>query len=265
MASDDLDTLARLRGLLDVSRVVRDDESLPAVLSAIAGTIAESLGYRVVVVNLYRPAWDDFEVTTVHGYDAESNARLMGTRADRSSWAVLLDERFRRCGAYFVRAGEYDWSDDMLSVTPDIPISDDPNAWHPEDALFVPLARPDGELLGILSVDEPASGTRPTDADLEVLAALAEHVTLALESAQEAARANHYRTALERLLQISSRLTETLSIDAVLQSVAEGIAEALGFAKVSIDLPNPETHLLTPRCAVGWSLADMAENAPITL
>jgi diguanylate cyclase (GGDEF)-like protein len=235
------------------------------VLSAIAGTIAESLGYRVVVVNLYRPAWDDFEVTTVHGYDAESNARLMGTRAGRSSWAVLLDERFRRCGAYFVRAGEYDWSDDMLSVTPDIPISDDPNAWHPEDALFVPLARPDGELLGILSVDEPASGTRPTDADLEVLAALAEHVTLALESAQEAARANHYRTALERLLQISSRLTETLSIDAVLQSVAEGIAEALGFAKVSIDLPNPETHLLTPRCAVGWSLADMAENAPITL
>ena len=56
MASDDLDTLARLRGLLDVSRVVRDDESLPEVLNAIAGTIADSLGYKVVVVNLYRPA-----------------------------------------------------------------------------------------------------------------------------------------------------------------------------------------------------------------
>ena len=41
MASDDLDTLARLRGLLDVSRVVRDEESLPEVLNAIAGTIAE--------------------------------------------------------------------------------------------------------------------------------------------------------------------------------------------------------------------------------
>jgi diguanylate cyclase (GGDEF)-like protein len=265
MASDDLDTLARLRGLLDVSRVVRDEEALPDVLSAIARTIAESLGYKVVVVNLYRPAWDDFEVTTVIDYDQDAVAQLMGSRAGWSSWGALLDDRFRRRGAYYVPAGEFDWSDDMLVITPDIPVSDDPNAWHPEDALFVPLTRADGELLGILSVDEPVSGMRPTDAELEVLVALAEHVSLALESAQEAARANRYRSALERLLQVSSRLTETLSADAVLQSVAEGISEALGFAKVTIDLPNLETGLLTSRCAVGWSLADMADETPITL
>jgi diguanylate cyclase (GGDEF)-like protein len=265
MASDDLDTLARLRGLLDVSRVVRDEEALPDMLRTIAGTIAESLGYKVVVVNLYRPAWDDFEVTTVHDYDADAVEQLMGSRGGWSAWESLLDERFKRRGAYFVRAGEYDWQSDMLAITPNIPISDDPDAWHPEDALFVTLTRPDGHLLGILSVDEPVSGMRPTDADLEVLVALAEHVSLALESAQEQARSGRYRAALERLLQISSRLTETLSIDAVLQSVAEGIADALGFAKVSIDLPNPETGVLTPRCAVGWSLADMAANAPLTM
>jgi diguanylate cyclase (GGDEF)-like protein len=265
MASDDLDTLARLRGLLDVSRVVRDDDSLPHVLSAIARTISESLGYQAVVVNLYRPAWDDFEVTTVHDRDPRSVEQLLGSRGGWADWEPLLDERFKRRGAYFVRAGEHDWSGDLLVVTPDIPVSDDPNAWHPEDALFVPLTRSDGHLLGILSVDEPISGMRPQDAELEVLVALAEHVSLALESAQEAARASRYRSALERLLQISSRLTETLSIDAVLQSVAEGIADALGFAKVSIDLPSPENGVLTPRCAVGWSLADMAANAPLTL
>src|SRR5215471_17294236 len=153
MASDDLDTLARLRGLLDVSRVVRDEESLPDVLSAIARTIGESLGYKVVVVNLYRSAWDDFEVTTVIDYDQDAVAQLMGSRAGWGSWAPLLDDRFRRRGAYYVPAGEFDWSDDMLVITPDIPVSDDPDAWHPEDALFVPLTRADGELLGILSVD----------------------------------------------------------------------------------------------------------------
>ena len=150
MASDDLDTLARLRGLLDVSRVVRDEEALPDMLRAIAGTIAESLGYKVVVVNLYRPAWDDFEVTTVHDYDAAAVEQLMGSRGGWSAWEPLLDERFKRRGAYFVRAGEYDWQSDMLAITPNIPISSDPNAWHPEDALFVTLTRPDGHLLGIL-------------------------------------------------------------------------------------------------------------------
>src|SRR5437588_4445002 len=127
MASDDLDTLARLRGLLDVSRVVRDDDSLPEVLSAIARTISESLGYQAVVVNLYRPAWDDFEVTTVRDRDPRSVAQLLGSRGSWADWAPLLDERFKRRGAYFVSAGEHDWSGDMLVVTPDIPISDDPN------------------------------------------------------------------------------------------------------------------------------------------
>ena len=214
MASDDLDTLARLRGLLDVSRVVRDDESLPEVLNAIAGTIADSLGYKVVVVNLYRPAWDDFQVTTVRDYNQEAVEQLLGTRGGWHAWAPLLDDRFKRGGVYFVPAGEYDWQNDMLSITPDIPVSDDPNAWHPEDALFVPLRRNDGHLLGILSVDEPVSGLRPAEEELDVLVALAEHVTLALESAQEGARANRYRSALERLLLVSSRLTETLSMDA---------------------------------------------------
>jgi diguanylate cyclase (GGDEF)-like protein len=265
MASDDLDTLARLRGLLDVSRVVRDEESLPDVLNAIAGTIAESLGFKVVVVNLYRPAWDDFEVTTVRDYNQEAAEQLLGSRGGWSSWAPLLDERFKRGGVYFVPAGEYDWQDDLLSITPDIPISEDPDAWHPEDALFVPLTRGDGQMLGILSVDEPLSGLRPAEAELEVLEALAEHVALALESAQEAARAHQYRRALERLLQISSRLTETLSIDAVLQSVAEGISDALGYAKVRIELPSPETGVLTPRSTIGWSLSDIADTAPLTL
>ena len=96
MASDDLDTLARLRGLLDVSRVVRDDESLPDVLSAIARTISESLGYQAVVVNLYRPAWDDFEVTTVHDRDPRSVEQLLGSRGTWTDWEPLLHERFKR-------------------------------------------------------------------------------------------------------------------------------------------------------------------------
>ena len=62
-----LPTISPLRGLVEVTRLLRAREDLPALLDAVARTIGESLGYRTVAVNLYRPEWDDFEVTTVHG------------------------------------------------------------------------------------------------------------------------------------------------------------------------------------------------------
>ena len=64
----------------------------------------------------------------------------MGQTSGMEDWTGLLSERFLRHGAYFVPAGEYDWSGDRVQVyTPELEISDGPDAWHPDDALMVPL------------------------------------------------------------------------------------------------------------------------------
>ena len=265
MANHDLETLARLHALLDLTRGVRDEHDMDAVLEAVAATVAETLGYRAVVVNLYRPAFGDFVVTTVHDYSPEAHQRLLGSAGGWESWEPLLDDRFERRGAHFVPAGEYDWTDDLLSYTPDIEVrADDPDAWHPDDALFVILHHASGHILGILSVDEPISGRRPTDEELDVLVALAEHASLAVQSAQEAAAAARHSRSLDSLLRVSSTLNETLATDAVLHAVADGIARSLGFAKVSIDLPDPASGILIPRSTIGWSPADQARNMPIS-
>ncbi len=55
-----------------------------------------------------------------------------------------------------------------------------------------------------------------------MLVAMADHAAIAVQSAQEASAAARHRAALEQLLAVSSRLTETFSIDAILQSVCDG-------------------------------------------
>ena len=72
-----LPTISPLRGLVEVTRLLRAREDLPALLDAVARTIGESLGYHTVAINLYRPEWDDFEVTTVQGNE-EAKAVLLG-------------------------------------------------------------------------------------------------------------------------------------------------------------------------------------------
>ena len=263
--ADSLPALVRLRGLLEVTKLVRSDEDLERLLGAIAHTIAESLGFGTVVVNLYRPAWDDFKVSTVHGGDA-ARETLIGDTRGWDVWAPLLNQRFNRRGAYFIPHGSFDWDSFAPNAyRPAIEESGAPDAWHPEDALFVPLRHSDGHLLGVLAVDEPASGRMPADDDLDVLVALGAHAALALQSAQEAADLARHRAQLEQLLQVSSQLTETFSIEAILQSVCDGIAAALGFQNTSIDLDDPATGGLRARASHGWQLDQPSVSSVMSL
>jgi diguanylate cyclase (GGDEF)-like protein len=258
-------TITRLRGLLDVTRLVRDETDQDRLLEAIAATIAESLGYQTVVINLYRPAWNHFEVTTVYGSD-EARTTLLGDVLPWEGWAPLLEERFRRGGAYLIPHGAFDWTNDIgRRYVPGWEPLDDPDAWHPDDELFVPLVHSAGHMLGIISVGEPVSGRRPGSGELDVLGAVAEHTALVLESAQENAAAQSHRLALDHLLQVSSRMTETLAADAVLVAICRGIHEALGFQKVRIDLPDPVTGVYTACATIGWSADDMQQNAPASV
>jgi len=176
--------ISPLKGLLEVSRLVRAEGDLPSLLGAIARTVSESLGYESVVINLFRPAWNDFEVTTVHG-SAEARSVLLGRVRTIEEWSRLLADRFLRRGAYHVPAGQFDWSSAGQAYVPDIPAGTGEDAWHPEDGLFLPMRHHDGHLLGILSVDVPVTRRRPTDEELDVLVSVADHAALAVQAAQE--------------------------------------------------------------------------------
>jgi diguanylate cyclase (GGDEF)-like protein len=254
-----LPTISPLRALVEVTRLLRAREDLPALLDAVARTIGESLGYRTVAVNLYRPAWDDFQVTTVYGNE-EARAMLLGNARPGDDWTLLLSDRFERRGAYVVPAGSVDWDTLGPSYLPQGKPSTDPEVWDPEDALFVAMRDQHGSLLGILSVDEPVSGRRPTDDDLDVLVALVDHAALAVEAAREASASTRHQRALEELLDVSSRITGETSSAEILRRVCRGISDALEFRNVCAALVDAESGAVVPHASAGWQLEELLER-----
>jgi diguanylate cyclase (GGDEF)-like protein len=250
---DSLAMLARLGAMFERTASVRDESDLQEVLEDVARTIGEVLGYRAVVVNVYRPAFDDMLTAAAVG-SAESLQSLLGTVSPNNTWTPLLADRFRRReGAYFVPDGEFDW--DSLGVetyVPDLEPSDHPDAWLPGDALFVPLRDARHQLLGVISVDEPQTGLRPADGELEALVTIANHAALALRIAQEIAEDMQHQRMLERVLEVSARLAEADDSDSVLQAVCDGIEDALGFNRVMICLADDPAEPLEPVAASGW-------------
>ena len=174
--------LDHLRGLVAVSAAMRAGGDARAVLEEVARTIGESLGFRTVAINLHRPAYDDFETVVVHGSDA-ARAFLIGRTSRLPEWNPVLHPRFALHDTFLVPRGEFDWGEQDELALWWVPDGDGPSedreSWHPDDALLVPMRSSAGALLGIVSVDEPLSGRRPTDAEREVLSAIVAHGAIA--------------------------------------------------------------------------------------
>ncbi|MGE5274912.1 MAG: diguanylate cyclase domain-containing protein [Verrucomicrobiota bacterium] len=263
-ASEDteLHRLARLHAFLESATIVEHADDLPRALEAVAQVVAESLNYGATVINLWRPEWDDFVVSTVYG-DDPGLPTLLGSTYGWETWNRLLEPRFLRAGAYTVYAGEYDWTD--LSghrVVPEVEHDGHPDAWQGEDEIFIPFHHTDGHILGVFNVAQPKSGRRPSAEELHLLTTVVRHAARAVQRAQEMAAAAAHRRALEHLLQVSSKLTETASGTAVLEAVTTGISEALGFERVVVHLRDPETEALVPAAAAGLRLDDPRLRLP---
>ena len=249
MANTDLSLFALLRQAYDASRRVRTEEDLAEVLQHVASLVRGTLGWGTVVINVHRQAWDDFEVAVVQGSE-QARETLLGTTHDWTQFAPLFRECYETRGAHLIGHEEGE-QPDLITYTPPIEIRDEPDAWHPEDMLLVLMRGTDGEVTGILSVDEPESGKRPTDRELDALVAVANAAGAALQQARESTAEAQHQSALQQLLAVSTRIADARSGTDVLDAVCAGIRDALGFERVAIELADAE-GALSPAAQVGW-------------
>jgi signal transduction histidine kinase len=257
MSANRAAAITPFRGLLEAVTLVRTEHDLPEALDRIATVVAEALGFRTVIINLYRRAWADLVASTVFGRE-EMRRALAGSTYEWSWWERIFDRRFERRGTCWIPEGSFDWAAHTGGerFVPPIDRTVDETLWHQEDELFVPFYDSAGSLLGIFCVGEPVSGLRPTDGELDLLSVVAGHAGIAVEAAQKAVAEARQRRALEHLLRVSSELTDTTSAEAILDSVPGAIKEALGFQKVCVMLADTETGVLTARAVAGWELDD---------
>jgi len=173
-----------LHGMLALSRAAASGEGVLPVLEALAQLIRAELSFQVVSINLLDDSREEFRALVVEG-DEEARRTLLGTSSPWSEWAELLtSDDHARQGAIWLPAGAYEWPDEPTFWTPAAAAAPDPDAWHPDDMLLLPLRGANGDVLGIVSIDQPLHGRRPDDPEVDVLMAVAAQAGLAVERAQ---------------------------------------------------------------------------------
>jgi diguanylate cyclase (GGDEF)-like protein/PAS domain S-box-containing protein len=212
--------LTAVRRLYEVSARMGAGRSLAETLQAVVDGVVDGLGFGIAVLNLRYPD-GKFEVIAVSG-SPEAREALLGT----VSAADIFDAEFEIAdvwgGLRFVPHERLP-EGEVVGWVPDVPISSDPDAWHPLDALFAPLHSSDGQLVGMLSVDLPEDQRRPGPVHRELLEIFATQAGIAIDKAR----------LTDQLLAEKARLEAS---ETTFRLVFEGAGN--GMATIALDGPD---------------------------
>jgi PAS domain S-box-containing protein len=163
-------TARRLSGILEAAR-----KGPAAMFTAVGELLSGHLGWIDVVVNVRRG-----DLWVVEWTSCSEAASLLGQRYSDDDLRPLLDPRFDR-GGVFVSYEEDGVEVDGLTVVVGARGASSPNSMKADDTLLLPVVDGAGRPRAIISVDRPRTGLRPTDAELQALAAIASHIGIAFE------------------------------------------------------------------------------------
>ncbi len=158
--------------LTDVSYNLGHDQPLDQALHMIARGIRDATHFRVVLISMVEQETGQLRRITSVGLAQEAWNELSGRKQSLSSIQQLMRPDFKVSRSYFIPADQTPiLPPDVHHLTLDVyaPAAKNTNAWEPEDLLLVPLEDHEGNLIGLISLDDPSNELRPDKATVEAV------------------------------------------------------------------------------------------------
>ena len=211
------------------------NEAQRAVLHAIAEDVAKRTAHKVVAIEALRP--DGYlEFVAIAG-DDDARDKMLGQASplaldhihelgvEMSGWRHIPSERLDD----ETRA----WLDEY-GHKPDVPASGLPNGWDPDDQMVRLLENDDGELRGMLYLDEPLSGLRPTP---DVVAAINAEAGVLFEAVISIVERELYGEQVRMVTQARRAIESVrpgLGVEELLSELSRAMVEAMDVATVDV-------------------------------
>lgn len=215
-----------LESLMKSSAVMLHTTDLRERLETIAEAVHEQ-GWGRVVISLRDENLNTTDLVSA-GLSSAEEQYLKEHQSPGHVWRKRLSIMFVR-----YRLGEFyylPWSDPLVqeqfkyALTSKVKREETVD-WNPEDLLFVPLKLPDGQIVGIMSMDDPKDGRRPTKESLAPLELFAYQAAVAIENARLIQQVKEYAQHLEE--KVDERAAELKRSEEKLKSIFSASPDAI--------------------------------------
>jgi putative nucleotidyltransferase with HDIG domain/PAS domain S-box-containing protein len=180
----------QINRILDAANSLLINLDIDRLLKEIVRAAHESLGFNIVILNLIDRETGAIRITGHAGLE-KHDQQILDNATVRMTWNDfnrILDDKYRIGRCYFIPHGEVNWSEQFAYSTgiPDHNADRNREAtkWHPEDALLALIEIGQGQVVGMISVDQPSDGLRPTPETIKALEIFANLAGVALENSR---------------------------------------------------------------------------------
>ncbi|MBN1203181.1 MAG: GAF domain-containing protein [Anaerolineae bacterium] len=234
----------RMGRIFELGKMFREGASLAHMLEEVAHSVQETVGFNVVLISLADHREGVLRRIAQAGLPLADFEEIQAVTPSLDQARGLMQDAYRVSNSYFLPSGS---TEDLRE---DLPIHTvhqagagrGPRDWNPDDLMLVPFYGSGGQLLGLMSVDDPRSGRRPNRAIIEALEIFAGQAAFSIENyrlveriQQEAEAARRERDRLAQLHMVTSEIQGAPDVPSRLQVVANGIHDA-GWGHVIITL-----------------------------
>jgi PAS domain S-box-containing protein len=246
----------RIANLMESSTEIMRIKDTHQRLKVIAKAIRK-FGWRRVAISLRNENLEGTDLVTA-GLTKEETELLLERKASRHVWRERLGPKFER-----FRIGEFyylPWSDSWIReyvhhVPREAPLdeattyagvpsrlsTEEMVDWHPQDMLYAPLRTPAGKVVGILSMDDPVDGRKPTRESITPLELFLHQAAIVIENAQLIESLRKAREQLEQKVEERTRELKKSQEQLLRAQRLAVIGELAGM--VGHDLRNPLTSI----------------------
>lgn len=250
---------AQLRDLIAVSHVLHGGHDLEDTLDLIVQVIPATGGFNVAVLSLAEGDPPVLRRVAAAGIPLARLRALQQVEQPLAAFERAFQEQYRISRSYLLsHEKREDWEvglDTHVILDEERPWQE--GTWHPRDMLLVPLRGSQGELLGVLSLDDPQNWQPPGREQIEILELLANEAASAIENVRlhdelELRVQKRTEELADALRRQAAEVDKTIAI-------VEGISDAVIVfdASGSVVLANPATKRvldLAPERLAGRSL-----------
>ncbi|MBT4710629.1 MAG: GAF domain-containing protein [Alphaproteobacteria bacterium] len=215
--------LHQYSALLDVAQRFASETSLDILLPQVIRVVTAALGAEVATLFLYDPDTDELWSRIARGVGVDE---------------IRIPADVGIVGSVF-KSGEHLNIPDAYADQRFNPAVDIETGFKTRTIVCVPLRNREGNVIGATQVLNKRSGSGDgqfNDADIALLSTITTHAAGALEVAQLVQRAELARAEESRMTEIMTAISSEISLDAVLEKIANGATQLLGAERSTIFL-----------------------------